>query len=280
MNIAKDQKAFTVLELMFVILIISILLSGVSPYFFKSFADARKTTDEANLKILNTAVSFLKHTEAKEYESFRLLIGNDEKLTFLREKNYIDNIPEIQSKDSMFLWVMNLEQWIIADKESYSEGDFFLLEKNSNILFPLKEESYNVKVVLNGGGVLIDYTMEADSNSYQGYILHFDESNRGALVLREISDNKPGKTLVGYTFNYYNSFIIPANDSATGKEWWDSHHEISIIVNENNILSVYMDNDLLFGDFKLSTKSENSKIYTGIWSGDKKVIVNKIDISY
>ena len=50
-------EAVNPLELMFVILIISILLSGVSPYFFKSFADARKTTDEANLKILNTAVA-------------------------------------------------------------------------------------------------------------------------------------------------------------------------------------------------------------------------------
>jgi len=281
MNITKDNRAFTVLELMFVIVIISILVSGVTPYFMKSLENARNITNEANLKILNTAVNYFKHTESEKYNSiYESFSNNGERLNYLKENNYIDNVPEAQGKNLLFVWEINSEKWILGNRESYTDEDPFLLEENSKILFPVKEKLYKVKVVLKNGGILIDYIANKDTDSLQGFVLQFDEKNKGSIVLKEIKNNNSSRAVVGYTFNYYNSYIIPENNSDTGKEWWSSFHEVSIIVKDNRSLSVLIDEEVLFRDFLLPQRPEGSEVYTGIWSGDKKVLVKKIDISY
>ncbi len=280
MNITKDNRAFTFLELMFVIIIISILVSGITPYFMKTLEKARKTTDESNLKILNTAVNYYKYTESDDYNNtYKSLLNNSERLDYLKERNYIDNIPETQGKKLLFVWDVNSEKWIIGDNEAYLEEDPFLLEENSKILFPVKEEKYKCTIILKSGGILIDYITNEKHDDFQGYILQFDEKNKGSLVLKEVVKNKPGSDVVGYTFNYYNSFIVPENTSATGKKWWDSFHEVSVIA-EDKKLSVLIDQEILFQNFILPERAENTEIYTGIWAGDKKVLVKKIDITY
>lgn len=85
-RIKRDQKGFTLVELMIVVVIIGILAAVIIPKFSGSSKKARDTSDEANRKVLQTAVEV--------YNAERLVYPKT--LETLITYGYIDAIPDRQ----------------------------------------------------------------------------------------------------------------------------------------------------------------------------------------
>lgn len=293
MSLLKNNRAFTLLELMFVILIISILTSLTAPHFIKNIDKASQVTDEANLKTLNTATYYCKYIEKNNFqENFNFLDNDDERMKFLLNKGYLDSIPMIKEKDMKYFWEINFGKWIRAD-QGYGKNSFYYIFENDYIekfkiekklILPMEKRSYKVDFLFkledeqSAGGLLIDYYQD-ESFSYQGYVLQLEKNNgQGALVLRMIKEINLGEAVQEYTFNHLNSLYIPDKRTETGQSWWNSSHTLSFSINVDRRLEVYIDDRLLFDDFYLPQLPDDINLFTGIYSEKGNITPREIDI--
>lgn len=302
MKLLKKNNAFTLIELMFVIAIISIMTSIISPHFIKSLEDASQVTDEANLKILNSATCYCKFIEEKEYyKKFKTSNSDNARMDFLLSQGYVDNIPTIMNKNMKFHWDEDIEKWLVVSREKGERGFYYVfsnqdLEKiqaQGKWVFPVEAKEYNVNVLLKlegkeaAVGLLIDYSREdiLDDSSdetmlYQGYSVQLEKNNgQGALVLREIKGKKSGSILPAYKFNHLNSFFIPDKRTITGEKWWNSFHSLSFSIKDERQLEVYLDYQLVFDDIYLPGLAEDRKVYTGIYLEEGNLQLKEIEIN-
>lgn len=267
---SKGNQGFTLTELVFVILIISILVAATVPNYFKVFDRAWQATDTANLKNLNSATWLYRELDAKNYqESFLPAKSNQKRLSLLKEKDFLDNLPSPREKNKIFFWDKNKEKWIIADEER-EDYDFYQFAKDLlKFIHPIPGATFTVNAniaLLEGdteAGLLFDYSPD-ENGQWKGFILQIEkDKGQGAVVLRRIIDDQPGDALIGYTFNHNNTYVIPDKSSTSGQEWWSSPHRITLEVNKGNQISGYIDNYLLFDDFHLPVFDDQREIYTG-----------------
>ena len=84
----RNQKGFTLVELVVVIAILGILAAIAVPRFIASLEEARSTADEANMRVLQTAVDLF-YAETEGYPAdYAALEG-------ALVPTYIDEIPEL-----------------------------------------------------------------------------------------------------------------------------------------------------------------------------------------
>ncbi len=266
MDLIRNNKAFTFLELMFVIIIISMMTSLVTPHFIKSYEKAEKMTDQANLKLLNTSTAFLKHTNEEDYnEEFKRITDNYQKMKYLEEKGFIDSVPVIKEKENNFFWDDFNQRWNIGEQD--------------RMFISIKQNTYNVSLSLrleddSSRGGLILY-----SGPDYGYIFQMEkDNNNGALVIRRTEGSRAKEEITGYSFSHLNSFLIPDSRTDTGLKWWSSYHTLSFSLKDDGRIEGYIDNNLLFDDFYLPEDRDLSEIFTGVWRSRGNISIKEIEI--
>lgn len=266
----KRNQGFTLIELVFVILIISILVAATVPNYFGIFDRAWQVTDLANLKNLNSASGLYRELDAKSYEDFFLPAkSNQKRLDLLKEKDFLDNLPSPREKDKIFFWDKNKENWIIADQEREDYEFYQFAQDLLKFIYPLPGATFTINANIDlheaeaEAGLLFDYS-PGDKGQWKGFILQIEkDKGQGAVVLRRIINDEPGEAIIGYTFNHNNTYVIPDKNSSAGQEWWSVPHMISLDVNNGSQISGYIDNYLLFDDFHLPVFDDQREIYTG-----------------
>lgn len=293
MKLAKNKKAFTLIELMFVIVIISILTSLIAPHFIKSLSKANQVTDEANLKTLNSATFYCKFIEGEKFSDKYNSISSDHgRMDFLFSSGYIDNIPQTKDKKMSFFWEKNIEKWTIISRGKDKIAFTYIFDKDSSEklknegkwIFSPEKKLYKVNLLLkleednSAGGLLVDYSTEKHIDN-EGFLVQLEKNNgQGSLVLREISNDQPGKAIIGYNFSHLNSLYIPDKRTDTGKLWWDSFHILSISIKEDRRLEVSIDYKLIFDDFYLPKLADRENLQTGIFLSEGNIVVKEIEI--
>lgn len=114
----KNQKGFTLIELIVVIAILSILVLIVIPLFSEFNERARIAADQANVRILNSVTVFYRIVKDSKPDPF--LDDTIDSITLLDKlvsEELLTAVPQTQSKGNEFFWSIPYETWVLSDIE-------------------------------------------------------------------------------------------------------------------------------------------------------------------
>jgi len=150
-SLFKNEKAFTLIELIVVIAILGILVSIAVPRVFGFIERARISADQASIRILNDvttlyAIQKLK-SQADIFEEFNT---DDERILKLVDEGYFDSLVSPQSEGADFVWMIEKQLWVII---------------NNDIMIPLSPLGSSFEEISLGMIELIDQNF-VDKGSY------------------------------------------------------------------------------------------------------------------
>lgn len=123
MSRLKNQKGFTLVELIVVIAILGIMALIAIPLFSGFNEQAKIAADQANVRILNSVTPLARLNIAAEDPFIDENKIDEDLIKFLLDGGYLASEVEAQSKDAEFAWETNDERWYLL---SLSQGGIFL----------------------------------------------------------------------------------------------------------------------------------------------------------
>lgn len=298
----QKNKGVTLTELLAVIIVLGIIMSISIILITNVVYNSRIKADLENVKVLNRSTYYYFLDEG-DNNVFIDLENDEERIWFLVDEGYLNKFVSASVRNSEYIWDIESNYWIYTmfdqateeiteidftsfDIDSYENyGNWELNEANLisdyGMIFidnPRLEYTIIVNAKIEEGsyggfGILFDTAVIDGSDS--GFILQFDRGyGRGSVVIRPREDGDEGNVVQSHRFDYSNSFI-PDKNTTEGQIWWNSEHkvELKVLVIEGvtytKILSVKIDNQLLFNDFSYETSVTSSNNFTGLrtWSG-------------
>lgn len=299
----NQKKGITLIELLAVIIIIGII-TGVALTLSSGFiARTKIKADLANVIVLNQATYYYVTFSDISAPYFDPEATDTERIQFLYDEGYINKLVTAQAKDASIYWSVDDSTWLYSLNavavdltEEYVFEDLDTTEfiqtgtwednptnlySTYGLLFienPRSEYQVSVSAKLNSGtsggfGVFFE-TSVAPDNEDTGFILQFDRGyGRGTVLIRVRTNGTESSPISTHRFDHSNSFI-PDKNTVEGTLWWASTHEVTLQIEIDpntpftKILSVWIDNQLLFDDFIFQTSISPSNNFTGVrtWS--------------
>ncbi|QZY57480.1 type II secretion system GspH family protein [Crassaminicella profunda] len=287
----KNQKGFTLIELIVVIAILGILSAIAVPKFGGFSENAKLRADQANIKVLNDATNLyaLKLNKSLIDITADELKSNGE---ILVDNGYLENTPIPQSKGAKYLWNPEQGLWtLVLDATISSNSSYELLENLDDILYHKSSKRWIIK-----GGMLKnkEWTPLGGKwddriffpNTYDQYeITTKAKLSRDAFALGNgygiIIESKVEKTGnkindtgyifqfdtgIGHKFRFFkrnsgkeenrlNPFaeIDPPDEMITSDDWWTKVHDIKVKVTKNADDSTKKDVRVYIDEQEIST---------------------------
>ena len=112
----KDGSGFTLMELLIVVAIVVVLAVIAIPVFSAQMAQARIATDQANVRILNSASKvYGTFHETSSGDIFQGISTDTARMDALISAGYLDEPPVIQQDKKSFKWSVSGQTWQIDD---------------------------------------------------------------------------------------------------------------------------------------------------------------------
>jgi prepilin-type N-terminal cleavage/methylation domain-containing protein len=299
----KNKKGITLVELLAVLIIIGIIAGIALTLSSGTIHRMRIRADLANIETLNQSTYLYVTIEDIPAPYFEPSDSDEERIRLLYDQGYINKIVTAQAKGASIYWSVEDECWlyslnaVAADVteeyifEDLDTSDFVQsgswvdnptnLYSTYGLLFienPRSEYQISVSAKLNSGtsgglGIFFETTLAPD-NKDSGFILQLDRGYvSGTVLIRPRTNGAEGSPISTHKFNYTNSFI-PDKNLPEGALWWASTHEITLRVDIDpntpftKILSVWIDDQLVFDDFIFQSSISPTQNFTGLrtWS--------------
>ncbi len=299
------RSGFTLIEIIMVIAAIGILAAITITSVLAFNTKARNAIDTSNVATLNKATTIYSLTEGiSSQDIFDGLISDSAKIQLLIDKGYLKSTPIPQTRDAVFQWMTNAQEWqFIPESAAAIVYDFssptLLLENfrtgpasswtqvndgvrsNQGLLFvsnPYLDYAISVHATLSnasggtptagGYGVLFNSSVTIDRDT--GYALQFDRGyGNGTILIRRRILGIEGNPIV--RVDHTNDPLIPVSRS---DPWWTQEHELRLEVRsvagtaDQKQLDVWIDGTKLALTFTFTSSQTLDNNYTGFrsWS--------------
>lgn len=110
----RDRNGFTLIEIILVIAVLGILASIALPRLGGVSERAKLAIDKVALRTINHATSLYNiHKQKSDSDIFEGFSTNEERMKELVNQNFIDYIPEPESKGAEFRWLKEKQFWTL-----------------------------------------------------------------------------------------------------------------------------------------------------------------------
>lgn len=136
MRIFKNQKGFTLIELVVVIAILGILALIAVPRFITFQEQARLKTDLANVRILNSVTPMYRWSLLSEDPFMIDGKAPEQLIDILVNEGFLISMVEAQSKDAEVAWDFETERWYLDVQGELvflpTDSSYFMLHSSNN----------------------------------------------------------------------------------------------------------------------------------------------------
>ncbi|PKK97149.1 MAG: hypothetical protein CVV58_02710, partial [Tenericutes bacterium HGW-Tenericutes-3] len=148
-SIISQKKGVTLVELLAVIVIIGILATISVVLIGRVIENTRQKADVASLQNLNEVTRFLKYSQLDiTSDIFEGYDTDEQRINYLFEEGYISKIPEVNNPSNSFVFLVNVQQWILQGDEivfTPTAEEYF----TTNTVYTYRLTSYNPSGGLN-----------------------------------------------------------------------------------------------------------------------------------
>ncbi len=287
---AKNQKGFTLIELVIVMAILVVLAAIAIPRTVWSIERGRITADQASVRTLNsvTALYRIDMVSADPFEDESKT--NEELLEVLIDGGYLTSSVEPQIKVATFEWCFDRKQWLLMMEDSlhiiYTPDEHFTLHSSrageivgydgkagEHLLIPSKIDDTYIKKILGQDGrgafegedlesVLLPETLISIGNRA------FLGNNLASI---QLPDGIQEIGISAFSNNKITEIIIPDNVTVVGASAFHENPITKVVIGSG----VSIGDSYSFGihrpggggNFDQVYKSEDGGAGTYIWNG-------------
>jgi len=207
--IKNKFNAFTLIELIVVIAIISILVAIAIPILGNLTQRANMSVDLSTLAVLNRATIVYRISRSGNDPYLDESLNNFQLIEILVDENYLDGYPEIKTNGLEFIWDFDKEKWFILNNMG---------------------ETISSSVIITD-----DDIVRGTFNWNAGWILHYKGNDQDLIIPESLGITTiavPGGTAGNSAFmgKNINSVILPNGLTTIGSQAFRDNNIVSIII--------------------------------------------------
>lgn len=285
MKKSKNQKGFSLVELIIVIAIMVILSAVIAPQFFRYIERSKIAVDQYNVGILNnvTPIYYIGNTSPNPFEDSTK--SSTELLNTLVSSGNLTSAPEPKSKGASFIWIFDQEKWylkfpdsfyVIASSDGLNMANGYLLGAfNGSETYKGSSKDIVIPTLLGGNLIteigqntfknvgLVAISFQQGSQIKQIHARAFSNNNLSTI---EFPDSLERIDTSSFANNNLTEIIIPPNVNKIETKAFDGNKDLNKVTIGSDVKTIGTE---IFG----KNRGDFAAVYTAggagtyIWNG-------------